>query len=141
MQKTGLPANLLELDITEKVLLQDANRSSHLLQSLTDLGVRLSLDDFGSGYASLSCLSQFPFGKLKISQHYVAKLIDHPQEKALISAAIAWGQSQNLRVVAEGVETKEQYDILRDLKCKEMQGFYLHQPLTPDELLTNAVTK
>ena len=111
------------------------NRSSHLLQSLTDLGIRLSLDDFGSGYASLSCLSQFPFSKLKISQHYIANLIDHPQEKGLISAAIAWGQSQNLRIVAEGVETQEQYDILRELNCKEMQGFFFHQPLTPDQLL------
>ena len=135
LRQTELAPQWLELDITEKALLQDANAAQHTLQSLQEMGVHLCLDDFGTGYASLNCLSQFPFGKLKIAQSYIRKLVNKPQDKALILAAIAWGQSLNLKVVAEGVETQEQFELLRYLQCQEMQGYWFNRPLAAGEIV------
>lgn len=132
--QTHLSPQWLELDITEKTLLKNMSVAHQTLDDLHQQGIRLSLDDFGLGYASLNCLSQFPFDKLKISQIFVGKLTKKPQEKALISAAIALGQGLNLSVVAEGVETQAQFELLRQLHCQEMQGYWFNRPLAAREV-------
>jgi diguanylate cyclase (GGDEF)-like protein len=134
LRETQLSPHWLELDITEKALLKDVSGTRRTLHDLHQWGIRLSLDDFGTGYASLNCLSQFPFDKLKISQIFIKKLTSKPEEKALIAAAIALGQSLNLSVVAEGVETQEQFDLLRHLQCQEIQGYWFNRPLPAGEV-------
>lgn len=135
LRQTHLSPQWLELDIMEKALLKDANLARRTLNELHQLGIRLSLDDFGTGYASINCLSHFPFAKLKISQAFVGKLTDKPEEKALIAAAVALGQNLHLSVVAEGVETQEQFQLLHQLECQEMQGYWFNPPLAAGEVV------
>jgi EAL domain-containing protein (putative c-di-GMP-specific phosphodiesterase class I) len=127
-----LDPHLLELELTETVLMQNLNATLPLLQSLKDLGVSISVDDFGTGYSSLSYLKRLPIDTLKIDRSFVRELETSPDNAAIVAAIIAMSKSLKLRVVAEGVETQGQMTRLFDQGCQLMQGF-LFSPAVPGE--------
>jgi len=127
--ETGLAPGRLELEITEGVLIEDFDRGLALLRRLKALGVRISMDDFGSGYSSLSYLQAFPFDKIKVDRAFVINLGRNPQSAAIISAVIDLGHGMGMSLVAEGVETLEQLTFLADEGCDAVQGFLLGKPL------------
>jgi EAL domain-containing protein (putative c-di-GMP-specific phosphodiesterase class I) len=127
--ETGLPANRLELEITEGVLIDDFSRAVSILRRLKSLGVRIALDDFGKGYSSLSYLRAFPFDKIKIDRLFITDLGSNPQSIAIVHAVIGLGRSLNIPILAEGVETKAQHDILLKEGCDEVQGYLTGRPL------------
>ena len=128
LTETGLPPNRLELEITEGLLLQDTAATLATIGRLRALGVGVALDDFGSGYSSLSYLRRFPFSKLKIDRSFVAEMTADAGTAAIVQAVMALGRSLAMRVVAEGVETEEQLALLRAMNCDEVQGYLLGRP-------------
>lgn len=134
LEESGLPPSRLELELTESVMLDDAESALVLLQELKSLGVRLSMDDFGTGYSSLSYLRQFPFDGLKIDRSFMADIHASADSQAIIKAIIGLGRALALTVTAEGVETQEQLDILRECECDEVQGYFLARPMEPSAL-------
>ncbi len=126
--ETGLPANRLEVEITEGVLMSDFTRALSILRRLKALGLRIAMDDFGTGYSSLSYLQSFPFDKIKIDRGFIANLDSNPQSAAIIRAVIGLGRGLNLPIVAEGVETAEQLAFLKSEQCNEIQGFLVGRP-------------
>jgi diguanylate cyclase (GGDEF)-like protein/PAS domain S-box-containing protein len=127
--ETGLAPGRLELEITEGVLIEDFDRGLALLRRLKALGVRISMDDFGSGYSSLSYLQAFPFDKIKVDRAFVINLGRNPQSAAIISAVIDLGHGLGMSLVAEGVETLEQLTFLADEGCDAVQGYLIGKPL------------
>ena len=126
--ETGLAPDRLELEITEGVLIEDFDRSLALLRRLKALGVRISMDDFGSGYSSLSYLQAFPFDKIKIDRAFVMNLGRNPQSAAIVRAVIDLGHGLEMTIVAEGVETQDQLGFLADEGCDAVQGYFLGKP-------------
>ncbi len=126
--ETGLPAARLELEITEGVLIDDMDRGLALLRRLKALGVHIAMDDFGSGYSSLTYLQAFPFDKIKIDRTFVMNLGRNPQSAAIIRAIAGLGEGLNILIVAEGVETQEQLDFLRQINCRTIQGYFTGKP-------------
>ena len=133
LQRTGLTPSLLELEITESVLMQNVEDTLVTLQDIKALGVRLSIDDFGTGYSSLSYLRRFPIDVLKIDQSFVRGLGENSQDAQLISAIISLGKSLDLDIIAEGVETLEQLAFLRAHRCEEGQGFLFSKAVAAAE--------
>ena len=131
-----LDARVLELELTESVLMQDTEITSGSLQALTELGVRLTLDDFGTGYSSLSYLKRFPISTLKIDRSFVRELSSNAGDKTLVAAIISMGRSLGQTVIAEGIETEDQLEVLRGLGCDEGQGFHFCRPLPADDFTT-----
>jgi diguanylate cyclase (GGDEF)-like protein/PAS domain S-box-containing protein len=127
--ETGLAPGRLELEITEGVLIEDFDRGLALLRRLKALGVRISMDDFGSGYSSLSYLQAFPFDKIKIDRGFVMNLGRNPQSAAIVRAVIDLGHGLGMAIVAEGVETQEQFSFLADEGCEALQGYLIGKPL------------
>ncbi|MHB9017126.1 MAG: putative bifunctional diguanylate cyclase/phosphodiesterase [Burkholderiales bacterium] len=134
LTEIGLEPDLLELELTESVLMRDVESTGSVLQALAGLGVKLAVDDFGTGYSSLSYLRQFPIDTLKIDQSFVNQITNNPGDAAIVSAVIGMGRSLKHSVIAEGVETREQYAYLRDQQCDEGQGYYFGHPVPPDLL-------
>ncbi|MBR8829827.1 MAG: hypothetical protein N5P05_001217 [Chroococcopsis gigantea SAG 12.99] len=132
LEKIGLDPQWLELEITEKTLRQNLQSARQIFQDFQSLGVRIGLDDFGRGYSALGYLKQFPFRTLKLDQVFIRDLRGNAQERAIISAAMALGKGFNFRVVAKGVETEQQAEILRTLDCNEAQGYLFSRPLSPE---------
>jgi EAL domain-containing protein (putative c-di-GMP-specific phosphodiesterase class I) len=130
LAKTGLDSHLLELEITENSILDHLETSLPIVQTIQGMNVKISIDDFGLGYASLNYLSQLPIKKLKIAQTLIQELKQYPHKTALISAIIASGQIFDWQVVAEGVETQQQLELLKALKCEQMQGYRFSRPLS-----------
>ncbi len=130
LAESGLPADLLELEITESAFIHDADEAIAMCRKLKQLGVKLSLDDFGTGYSSLSYVSRFPFDKIKIDQSFVEDIIENPVNAAIATAAIVMARSLNLAILAEGVETEAQARFLRGRRCDSIQGF-LFSPALP----------
>jgi len=126
--ETGLAPDRLELEITEGVLIEDFDRGLALLRRLKGLGVRISMDDFGSGYSSLSYLQAFPFDKIKIDRAFVMNLGRNPQSAAIVRAVIDLGHGLEMSIVAEGVETQEQLGFLSDEGCDAVQGYLIGKP-------------
>lgn len=133
LQETGLEPQWLELEVTESTLLQDIQFARVALLKLSKMGVHISMDDFGTGYSSLGYLKQLPFDTLKIDQCFIRDLHNKPEDRAIISAVIVLGQGFNLRVIAEGVETHQQLELLRSLNCQEMQGYWFSRPLSAED--------
>lgn len=133
LAETGLEARFLELEITESVAMQNVDFSRGILRKLHNMGVLISMDDFGTGYSSLSYLKKFPLHKLKIDQSFVRDLTTDPNDAAIINAITALGKELNLKMVAEGVETEEQKNILISLQCEYMQGYLFSRPLSPED--------
>jgi diguanylate cyclase (GGDEF)-like protein/PAS domain S-box-containing protein len=127
--ETGLAPGRLELEITEGVLIEDFDRGLSLLRRLKGLGVRISMDDFGSGYSSLSYLQAFPFDKIKIDRAFVMNLGRNPQSAAIVRAVIGLGHGLEMSIVAEGVETQEQLSFLAEQGCDAVQGYFIGKPL------------
>lgn len=136
LDSSGLAPGRLELEVTEGLLIADSEGALEILRALKVLGVRISLDDFGTGYSSLSYLLRFPFDKLKIDKSFVQALGTDPGATSIVGAILALGQSLNLAITAEGVETTEQLKMLQAQYCDQVQGFLLGRPTTPDLLFT-----
>ena len=130
LKETNLSPQCLELEITESVLIAEADTTLENLCKLKSLGVHLSVDDFGTGYSGLSYLTQLPVDALKIDQHFVREISKGHQSKAIIKAVVGMALTMGLRVTAEGVESQEQALLLRDLGCHEGQGFFYSKPLS-----------
>jgi EAL domain-containing protein (putative c-di-GMP-specific phosphodiesterase class I) len=131
---SGLSPHRLELEITESVLLDDTQRVLEMLRGLRDFGIRISMDDFGTGYASLKNLRSFPFSKIKVDQSFIQGLGKDPQCFTIVQTIAALGAGLNITTTAEGVETQDQLDWVRVLGISEVQGFYLSKPLAMDDL-------
>ncbi|MEE4695218.1 EAL domain-containing protein [Pseudomonas alliivorans] len=126
---TGLPSHRLELEVTERVMIHDAQAALTLINELKTLGVRLSMDDFGTGYSSLSYLKMFPFDTLKIDRSFISEIDANTQSLSIVQAIIQLGRSLSMTITAEGVETARQLDCLQSLGCDEAQGYYLNRPM------------
>lgn len=138
LKRYDLPGNCLQLEVTERLLVEDIPETLRMLHDLRGMGVRLSVDDFGTGYSSLSYLRRFPFDVLKIDQSFTRDMNGDAGNIALTVAIISMAESLGLKVVAEGVESKDQLESLRALGCKFVQGFYLGYPL-PEAEFRNAL--
>ncbi len=132
LRETGLPADRLELEITESVMIHEAERALRSLVRLKSLGVRLALDDFGTGFSSLSNLQRFPFDKVKIDKSFIHDLIEQESARAIVGAILAMSHQLNLVVTAEGVETEAQLVLLQQQNCDLIQGYLLSRPIPMD---------
>jgi diguanylate cyclase (GGDEF)-like protein/PAS domain S-box-containing protein len=131
--ETGMPPELLSLEITEGALMRNARQHAAELQVLRDSGVRIQIDDFGTGYSSLSYLRELPIDTLKIDRSFINHVDENPADQAIVSAILAMAKSLGLRVVAEGVETAAQLDVLNRHGCEVAQGFFFSRPLPADQ--------
>ncbi len=134
LQETGLDPEYLELEITESVLMENAEATRETIRQLKDMGVHLAIDDFGTGYSSLNYLKHFPIDRLKIDRVFIKDLAEHPDETAIAEAVIALAHSLRIRVMAEGVETRTQMELLFSRRCEEMQGYFFSYPLEAEAL-------
>ena len=137
LKDTGLAPRYLELELTESVLMHDADFTTSVLKALKAMGIRLAIDDFGTGYSSLSYLTRFPIDTLKIDQSFLRDITNataDSDDAAIVAAVVSMGKSLNQRVIAEGVETREQLAFLQAQGCGEGQGFYFSRPVTAEEL-------
>jgi diguanylate cyclase (GGDEF)-like protein/PAS domain S-box-containing protein len=130
---SGMAPNLWELEITESMVMHNPTRLITLLTDIKKLGVRLAIDDFGTGYSSLAQIKNFPIDTLKVDRSFIRNLSQDSENQAITQAIITMGKNLSLTVVAEGVETQEQKDFLRDHVCDEMQGFHFSKPIAPDQ--------
>jgi len=135
LASTELEARFLELELTERTVMHDAEQTLGTLRTLNRMGVELALDDFGTGYSSLAYLKRFPVGKLKIDRSFVRDLEGNSDDRAIASTILSMGHSLRLKVLAEGVETAEQYAILRDMGCELVQGYHFSRPLPADQFV------
>jgi diguanylate cyclase (GGDEF)-like protein/PAS domain S-box-containing protein len=133
LKDTGLDPRLLELELTESVLMKHAESAESVLRTLRAKGVQVAVDDFGTGYSSLSYLRKFPIDAIKIDQSFVRQITTVPDETIIVKAVISMGRSLKLRVVAEGVETQEQLAFLQAHQCDEAQGYYFSRPVLPEK--------
>jgi len=134
LHETGLSPQYLELELTESLLLADADVTISVLKELKSMGVRLAIDDFGTGYSSFSYLRQFRVSKLKIDRSFIRDVAVNPDDAAITSAIISMAKSLHLKVIAEGVESEVQMSFLRTHHCDEIQGYYFCKPLTADKV-------
>jgi diguanylate cyclase (GGDEF)-like protein/PAS domain S-box-containing protein len=133
LSETGLDPKTLELELTESVLMKRAESAASVLKTLRARGVQIAVDDFGTGYSSLSYLRKFPIDALKIDQSFVRQITSTPDDTTIVTAVISMGRSLKLRVVAEGVETREELAFLQTHLCDEAQGFYFSRPVLPQQ--------
>ena len=134
LKETGLPSTRLELEITESLAMHDAEKSIATMNELRALGIHLSIDDFGTGYSSLSYLKRFPINKLKVDQSFVRNMTTNANDASIARTVILLGQSLNLTVIAEGVETEEQLALLQQYNCDEVQGYLFSRPISKESL-------
>ena len=133
LRVTGLPASALELEMTERALIEDAPATEHTLSSLRALGVAISIDDFGEGYSALGYLRRLPIAGIKISHHFMQGIPGNRTDARLCEAILQMAQALSLSVVAEGIESAEQRDFLLALGARYAQGYYFSRPLPPAE--------
>jgi len=139
LARHGLQPRQLELELTERVLIDDGGHVHSVIDRLRALGVGVSLDDFGTGYSSLSYLTQFNLNTLKIDRAFVMDIEHSARSNSLVHAIIAMGHSLGLKLVAEGVETAGQAAILEQMGCHYLQGYHISRPIAPEALLDFAV--
>ncbi|MGD0314633.1 MAG: EAL domain-containing protein, partial [Xanthobacteraceae bacterium] len=133
LKKSGMAPELLELEITESMVMQNVERAMRVLKAIKSLGVMLAIDDFGTGYSSMSLLKKFPIDVLKIDRSFVREITSNSEDKAIADAIIALGRALDLTIVAEGVETPEQENFLRAHHCDQVQGYLISKPVPADE--------
>jgi EAL domain-containing protein (putative c-di-GMP-specific phosphodiesterase class I) len=144
LRETGLDPGLLELELTESVLMKRVEATVIILKALRERGVHVAIDDFGTGYSSLSYLRKFPIDTLKIDQSFVRQIGAGGDDAAIVTAVISMARSLKLRVIAEGVETKAELEFLQAHHCDNAQGFYFSKPVPAEEfakLLTRGVPR
>jgi diguanylate cyclase (GGDEF)-like protein/PAS domain S-box-containing protein len=134
LAETGLPPQLLELELTETVLMSATREHGDIILRLRKLGVTIAIDDFGTGYSSLDYLRRFPADRIKIAQNFVQHLESMPSDVSIVRATIGLARELGISVIAEGVETLEQLELLKEWGCKEVQGFYFAKPLAEDDI-------
>jgi EAL domain-containing protein (putative c-di-GMP-specific phosphodiesterase class I) len=134
LKSCGMSATLLQLEVTESMVMQKVSRAIETLKAIQSRGIRLAIDDFGTGYSSMSLMKQFPIDTLKIDRSFVRNLPDDCEDQAIAQAIIRMGKALGMTIVAEGVETAEQASFLRDHGCDEMQGFLFSKPVMPEQL-------
>jgi len=134
LNKSGLPASRLELEITELVLMHDSNETLALLHKLKELGISIAMDDFGTGYSSIGYLRSFPFDRIKIDQSFIRDLPGSDESLAILRAVVGLGRSLHIVTTAEGVETQSQLDSLRTEGCTDVQGHFFSQPKPAAEI-------
>ena len=133
LEQTGIDPALLELELTETILMHNVQESIERMRELKNLGIKISVDDFGTGYSSLSYISQFPIDKMKIDRSFIAGLNKDPAKEAIVRTIIVMAHSLGLEVVAEGIETSGQMEFVRRLGCEELQGYYFSPPVCGEE--------
>jgi len=136
LQASGMSAVLLQLEVTESMVMRNVARAVRVLNAIQDRGIRLAIDDFGTGYSSMSLMKQFPIDTIKIDRSFVRDLPRDSEDQAIAQAIISMGKALGMTVVAEGVETAEQHAFLRNHDCDEMQGYLFSKPLPAGELAT-----
>jgi EAL domain-containing protein (putative c-di-GMP-specific phosphodiesterase class I) len=134
LENTELSPKFLELELTEGVLMDNAEMTINTLGKLKKMGIRLSIDDFGTGYSSLSYLKRFPIDTLKIDQSFIRDITTDADDDAIASTIIAMAHNLRLKVIAEGVENQKQVEILEQKGCDEVQGYFFGRPLTEQNL-------
>jgi diguanylate cyclase (GGDEF)-like protein len=134
LRETGMPPHLLQLEITESMVMQNVSRAIKLLDEIQSRGVRLAIDDFGTGYSSMSLMKQFPIDTIKIDRSFVKELALNAQDRAIATAIISMAKALGLTIVAEGVETPEQNQFLREHECDELQGYLFSKPASADAI-------
>lgn len=135
LDETGLAAEYLELELTESLILENAEQTIQAMHALKKLGVSLSLDDFGTGYSSLSYLRRYPVDRIKIDQSFIRDMTEHASSAALVRSILAMAYNLGLSTIAEGVETVGQFGYLRKQLCQEMQGYLFSRPLPPTDMM------
>ena len=130
----GMSPTLLQLEVTESMVMQNVARAIKILTAIQSRGIRLAIDDFGTGYSSMSLMKQFPIDTIKIDRSFVRDLPDDSEDQAIAQAIISMGKALGMTVVAEGVETTEQETFLRDHACDEMQGYLFSKPVPPAQM-------
>ncbi|MGB0894477.1 MAG: EAL domain-containing protein [Parashewanella sp.] len=136
-----LPASVIELELTESALIENTDDNQRIFDTLHQMGVRLAVDDFGTGYSSLSYLRRFSFDTLKIDRSFISDIPSQQDATQLVKAISSMATSLGMKIVAEGVETKEQLAFLQDLQCSAIQGYFIAKPLMPDELVRFCETR
>ncbi|PYD17143.1 MULTISPECIES: putative bifunctional diguanylate cyclase/phosphodiesterase [Pseudomonas syringae group] len=132
---TGLPAGQLQIEVTESVFLYQPDAIAEVLRQIRQLGVRVALDDFGTGYSSLGYIDRYPIDAVKIDRSFVSRMMTYERSKAIVSSILSLGRALNLDITAEGVETAEQYNLLRKMGCPYFQGYLLNRPMRSEALL------
>ena len=135
LQRTGIPAQQLIVELTEGVLMQNSDTATHVIDALRERGIRISLDDFGTGFSSLGYLNRFTIDEIKIDRSFVIDIESDPRELALVQGIITLGHALGLKVVAEGVETAKQAHLMREMGCDIFQGFLFAKPMPGDEFI------
>lgn len=134
LAETGLPSHLLELELTESVLMKASEQHNHVLERLRSTGLRIAIDDFGTGYSSLEYLGRFPVDRIKIAQSFIVDLTSTSDNATIVRAAIGLANDLRRNVIVEGVETAEQLALIRSWGCRDVQGFYFSKPLPAPEI-------
>ena len=135
LEEAGIDPKCLGLEITESVIMENADQVLQTLTELNEMGIQLSIDDFGTGYSSLNYLKSFTIDKLKIDRSFVQDLVMDADDAAIVTAILAMAHSLGIRVVAEGVETAQQLEFLKQHGCDEYQGFYFSKPLPAEKAI------
>ncbi|MBU6134706.1 ABC transporter substrate binding protein [Clostridium tertium] len=133
LDESGLPAEYLEIEITESIVMNNIEENLKVLNDIKDLGVKIALDDFGTGYSSLSYLRLLPIDKLKLDKSFIDNIHISENDRVIVECIIKLAHEMNILVVAEGVEIKEQFDILYKMGCDRIQGYYFSKPISPDK--------
>jgi len=133
LETWGVPPEFMKLELTESFLMADSGRSTAVIQRLSEIGVALSIDDFGTGYSSLSHLKRLPIQEIKVDRSFVKNMLADPNDAMIVRATVELGKNLGMRVVAEGVENRETWELLRSFGCDEAQGYFLSKPLRADE--------
>ena len=135
LQEEEMHPRHIEFEITEGMVMSDPERAIAMLENLADMGVQLALDDFGTGYSSLAYLKRFPMHTLKIDKEFVDDITFDERDRKMVESIIGMAHNLGLKVVAEGVEEKAQLDILEQLQCEYIQGFYFAKPMSAEALI------
>ena len=133
LDESGLPAEYLEIEITESIVMNNIEENLKVLNDIKDLGVKIALDDFGTGYSSLSYLRLLPIDKLKLDKSFIDNIHISENDRVIVECIIKLAHEMNILVVAEGVEIEEQFDILYKMGCDRIQGYYFSKPISPDK--------
>ena len=134
LEETGLPTNMLELELTETTIMETTQDHTGILEDLRKRGVRIAIDDFGTGYSSLAYLGRFPVDRIKLAQEFIVDLVTDPKHAAIVQAAIGLARLLGIDMIAEGVETEQQRELLQSWGCRSAQGFYFAKPMSTEDI-------